>query len=89
MATTTTSPDRAADWAPLEATLPREQLGVWMWMGRELHGDRVIEQYKHQVTKQYLNLDQDGVAWRIAYVDGKRETPRPLTFAEVLARVQP
>lgn len=55
--------DLEANWAPLRAVLPLEGCDPWMWMGRRVEGDRVIEQYKHRYTRRYLNLDQDGQAW--------------------------
>jgi hypothetical protein len=55
--------DVQPNWAPLRALLPLEECDPWMWMGRRLEGDRVIEQYKHRYTRGYLNLDQDGQAW--------------------------
>lgn len=51
------------NWAPLRAALPLEECDPWMWMGRRIEGDRVIEQYKHRYTRRYLNLDQGGQAW--------------------------
>lgn len=43
------------NWAPLEATLSREECGAFMYMGR--HGD--IELYKHYFTRCYLNISGD------------------------------
>lgn len=56
------------NWAPLEKRLPLDDCGDWMWMSRVVRGSRVIEQYKHSTTRGYLNLDQDGNAWRIRFV---------------------
>lgn len=55
------------NWRPLEAAIPLDDCPAWMWMSRVHHDDRVIEQYKHRETRRYLNLDQDGQAWRIRY----------------------
>jgi hypothetical protein len=59
--------DHTPDWKPLEAVVPADKLHDWMWMCRVRHGGRVIEQYKHADTRRYLNLDQQGGAWRISY----------------------
>lgn len=56
------------NWAPLERIVAPGDLDHWMWMGRSEHGDRVIEAYKHRSTRRYLNLDQDGQAWRVRVV---------------------
>lgn len=55
------------NWLPLEARLRVDDCGAWMWMSRVRHGDRVIEQYKHVATRRYLNLDQDGEAWKFEH----------------------
>jgi hypothetical protein len=65
--------DLEPSWRSLEAALPRDQWADWMWMGRVHHDGRVIEQYKHAVTRQYLNLDHEGGAWRVEYTDPDAE----------------
>lgn len=55
------------NWGPLEALLPAEQVGDWMWMGRVEHDGHSIEQYKHHETRRYINLSKDGQAWRVEY----------------------
>ncbi len=52
------------NWAPLEALIPDDQRGEWMWMGRVHRDGHVIEQYKHVITRGYLNLDHAGHAWK-------------------------
>ncbi|WP_341719998.1 hypothetical protein QQG74_09935 [Micromonospora sp. FIMYZ51] len=55
-----------ANWAPLEAVIPADDRYLWMWMGRATSDDgTVIEQYKHSLTRGYLNLSADGRAWLI------------------------
>lgn len=83
----------APNWKPLEAVLPLNQCGDWMWMGTVEHDGRAIEQYKHRMTRGYLNVDQDGQVWRVHYVtDGcdpwcdvehEHRTDSPPTFAQV------
>lgn len=51
------------NWEPLEATLPREWLGAFMWMGRVRQDAADIQMYKHGITRSYLNLDLDGNAY--------------------------
>ena len=51
------------NWAPLEAVLPDDQVGMFMWMHTCVYDDGArIEAYKHHITRQYLLLDQDGNA---------------------------
>jgi hypothetical protein len=48
-------------WRPLEAFLPLELCGPFMWMHAvELEDGRVIQAYKHSMTRRYLQLDADG-----------------------------
>ena len=51
------------DWRPLEAVLPMEWCGGFMWMNRVVSGGVVIELYKHGITRRYLNFDADGTAY--------------------------
>jgi hypothetical protein len=55
------------NWAPLESVIPLDDCADWMWMSRLEHGGRPIEQYKHRDTRQYLNLDAEGNAYRVEY----------------------
>jgi hypothetical protein len=50
------------NWKPLEAVLPAEWCGGFMWMNRVVDKGVVIELYKHGITRLYLNLDADGGA---------------------------
>ena len=56
--------DNEPNWVPLRAVFPLDQCDYWMWMGRTEHNGLVIEYYKHQQTRGYLNLDHNGGAWR-------------------------
>lgn len=58
----------APNWGPLETALrPEMPVEDWMWMCTvEVDGVR-IEQYKHIDTRRYLNLDEDGCAYRVTY----------------------
>lgn len=66
------------DWKPLEAVLPMEWCGGFMWMNRVVCEGVVIELYKHGITRQYLNLDREGGARRWT---GKGYEPMPLDVA--------
>lgn len=47
------------DWDPLHNVLPLMWCDGFMWMFRTPpKNDAVIEQYKHGITRNYLNLDQ-------------------------------
>ncbi|HUF94825.1 MAG TPA: hypothetical protein VMO52_01975 [Acidimicrobiia bacterium] len=52
------------NWKPLEAVLPAEWCGGFMWMNLVVDKGVVIELYKHGITRHYLNLDADGGAHR-------------------------
>jgi len=52
------------DWEPLHAVLPYEHCHGFMWMTRRTWGDRIIEHYKHGITRRYLLLDHEGRAFR-------------------------
>lgn len=54
------------NWAPAEQYVPHHLLTELMWMGTERVGGRQIEQYKHDWTRRYINLDERGQAWDIA-----------------------
>lgn len=47
-------------WGPLEKVLPYRWCGAFMYMGRT----EGIHLYKHGFTRHYLNLDDDGNAYR-------------------------
>ncbi len=48
------------EWAPLEAFLPRDLCGGFMWMNASTV-DEVgpVQSYKHSITRRYLHLDAD------------------------------
>lgn len=54
-------------WTPLEAVLPLEDCAAFMYMGRVDQAGVTIHQYKHSDTRRYLNLSEDGTAWRVIY----------------------
>jgi hypothetical protein len=61
------------DWAPLEAVLPLEERGGFMFMGYSPPGgnrDGAIRLYKHGITRHYLNLHPSGQAYRYDAVTG-------------------
>ena len=67
------------DWKPLEAKLTTAQCAGFMYMGK-LNG---VHWYKHGLTRRYLNLGDDGRAYR--YLDrGRFEEIR---FEEALSWV--
>lgn len=68
-----------ADWTPLENRLKPAQCAGFMFMGK-LNG---VNLYKHGLTRRYLNLADDGRAFR--HVDRGRFEEIP--FEEALAWV--
>lgn len=66
----TCDPDRA-DWCPLErfvaepiVVASRVSAGEFMWMGEMVaDGGEAVQLYKHRGTRQYVRLDDHGVAY--------------------------
>jgi hypothetical protein len=58
------------DWEPLEATIPYEWCGSFMFMGYS----REIRLYKHGLTRRYLNVDPQGNTYRYVH-DGSDDHP--------------
>ena len=54
------------NWTPLELAVPACELENFMYMGRA--GE--IELYKHQLTRQYLNIGRNSHKF-YRYLDGK------------------
>lgn len=52
------------DWRPLLSVLGSDRSYDFMWMARVADRGTVIELYKHQVTRRYLNLDSDTRSYR-------------------------
>ena len=57
------------DWAPLEAVLPMDECGGFMFMGYATALNREpIRQYKHGITRNYLYLDARCRPYRYVHV---------------------
>lgn len=54
------------NWVPLEAVLPPNELGNFMYMGSAGQ----IELYKHRFTRRYLNIGRDAQTF-YWYLDGE------------------
>ena len=67
-------------WRPLESLLGRGRCVGFMFMGRLSNG---INQYKHGISRQYLFLDDDGVAYERVH-DGRF---RRIAMSEAMARI--
>lgn len=52
-------------WEPAERHLPPELLPDLMWMDEVTAEGRAVQQYKHVLTRRYLNLDLAGQAWDV------------------------
>ena len=68
-------------WSPLESLLGREQCVGFMFMGRLSNG---INQYKHGISRRYLFLDDDGVAYERVHDGGFRR----IAMSEAIARIE-
>lgn len=51
-------------WEPLERIIGRQNLPAFMYMGEAQRGEKRIVLYKHIGTRSYLNLDEEGGAYR-------------------------
>ncbi len=56
-------------WWPLESLVGRERCAGFMFMGRLSNG---INQYKHGISRQYLFLGNDGMAFERVHHGGFR-----------------
>ena len=68
-------------WSPLESLLGRDRCVGFMFMGRLSNG---INQYKHGISRQYLFLDDDGVAYERVHDGGFRR----IAMSEAIARIE-
>jgi len=68
-------------WRPFESLLGRGRCVGFMFMGRLANG---INQYKHGISRQYLFLDDDGVAYE--RVHGGRF--RRIEMSEAIVRIE-
>lgn len=76
------------NWGPLEAAVPPDQMGEWMWMGMVKHDGRTIEQYKHRDSRRYVNIDQDGKAWRLRFTGSDTPSAEQVPLAEAIAEAR-
>jgi hypothetical protein len=51
------------DWGPLHDALPLKHCDGFMFMYRDEWDGRVIEVYKHGITRRWLHLDHDGCGY--------------------------
>ncbi len=68
-------------WSPLESLLGRNRCVGFMFMGRLSNG---INQYKHGISRQYVFLDDDGVAYGRIHDGGFRRIAK----SEATARIE-
>jgi hypothetical protein len=68
-------------WWPLESLLGRDRCVGFMFMGRLSNG---INQYKHGISRRYLFLDDDGVAYERVHDGGFRR----IATSEAIARIE-
>src|SRR6266436_10334125 len=69
-----------ANWKPLETRLGAVRCAGFMFMGCS----NGIHQYKHGLSRRYLFLDDEGLAYEAA---GRKEF-REIPFDEALARIE-
>ena len=68
-------------WSPLESLLGRDRCVGFMFMGRLSSG---INQYKHAISRRYLFLDNDGVAYERVPDGGFRQ----IVTSEAIAQIE-
>ena len=68
-------------WRPLESLLGRNRCVGFMFMGRLANG---INQYKHGISRRYLFLDDDGVAYERVHDGGFRR----IAMSEAIVRIE-
>jgi hypothetical protein len=68
-------------WRPLECLLGRNRCVGFMFMGRLSNG---INPYKHGISRQYLFVDDDGVAYGRIHDGGFRRIAK----SEAIARIE-
>src|SRR5689334_24489640 len=68
-------------WRPLESLLGRDRCVGFMFMGRVSNG---INQYKHGISRRYLFLDDDGVAYERVHDGGFQR----IATSEAIARIE-
>jgi hypothetical protein len=68
-------------WRPLEFLLGRDRCVGFMFMGRLSSG---INQYKHGISRRYLLVDDDGVAYERVQGGGFRR----IATSEAIARIE-
>lgn len=75
------------NWTPAERQIP-ELLCDLMYMSSVTYGGRVIHQYKHAVTRRYINLDNSGQTWQVAVDPSTGDIgARRITLSEAKAHV--
>lgn len=75
------------DWGPLELVLNEKWLDGFMFMGKHpidaAHPNKILHQYKHGITRRYLILDNEGIAYRY---DPKGNTYHPIPLEQAVDR---
>jgi hypothetical protein len=76
-----TIPSADTVWFPAELYVPH-LLEHLMYMGNLEYSGRTIHQYKHTVTRRYINLEDNGQAWRVNVSPLGDLTARPITLVD-------
>lgn len=78
-------PPTPNQWAPLEALFSPRSCGDFMYMFSTQHNGITIYNYKHRLTRKYLNLDHDGRAYRfIPGAPGETGTYQPIPLGDAI-----
>lgn len=73
-------------WASLETLFSTRSCADFMYMFSTQHNGVVIYNYKHRMTRKYLNLDHDGRAYRfIPGTPGETGTYQLIPLGDAIA----
>lgn len=95
MTTTTTddqpddarTPEQKAIWAPAEQNLPDALVHDLMFMNRITDVSPPVHQYKHSLTRRYINLDHFGQTYRVEVRTTEETAATPDGYAMDLTRI--
>lgn len=79
------TPEQRHAWAPAERALAAALLPNLMFMGVETDADgTTVHQYKHRDTRRYINLAEDGQAYRVELTAPNGQTSDPDAYVVTL-----
>lgn len=83
----TLTPEQRAMWGPAENNLPDAIVHELMFIATVPGSNPVIHQYKHQVTRRYINLDHYGQTYRCQVVAAEKTEANRDGYAMEVSRI--